>query len=263
MCRMLDSHAGPEVQVHGFAQYGECSADKCLTRNDSRTRGHDDGEEQHTLRHDGKERIHGNCCRHMVQHPCSLSQIVENEHGLYKGPADGDILPAAMSQVGVESLCASSTEEYGAQDQEPFRRLCQQNNSVIGIESLHYHGVRRDADGSHHAKQQKPYQHEDTERLANALCAKPLHEEDDGDDGKCDGNDRQFRTDAHESFDGCGNRDSRGDDSVCQQSACANDSQYVNPLTLESAQKSVESENASFTIVVGSQGHAYIFDGGL
>ena len=46
MGRMLDSHAGPEVQVHGFAQYGEGSADKCLTRNDCRTRGHDDGEEQ-------------------------------------------------------------------------------------------------------------------------------------------------------------------------------------------------------------------------
>jgi hypothetical protein len=29
-------------------------ADKCLTGNDCRTRGHDDGEEQHALRHDGK-----------------------------------------------------------------------------------------------------------------------------------------------------------------------------------------------------------------
>ena len=55
--RMLYSHAWPEVQVHGFAQNGEGSADKCLTGNDCRTRGHDDGEEQHALRHDGKEQI--------------------------------------------------------------------------------------------------------------------------------------------------------------------------------------------------------------
>ena len=40
MGRMLDSHARPEVQVHGFAQYGEGSADECLARNDCRTRGH-------------------------------------------------------------------------------------------------------------------------------------------------------------------------------------------------------------------------------
>ena len=39
MGRMLDSHARPEVQVHGFAQYGEGSADECLARNDCRTRG--------------------------------------------------------------------------------------------------------------------------------------------------------------------------------------------------------------------------------
>ena len=52
----------------------------------------------------------------MVKHPRALAQIVENEHGLYKGPADGDILPASMSQVGVESLCTSSTEKYGAQN---------------------------------------------------------------------------------------------------------------------------------------------------
>ena len=90
-----------------------------------------------------------------------------------------------------------------------------------------------------------------------------MHEEDDGDDGKRDWDDRQIRTDAFESFDGCGNRDGWGDDSVCQQGACANDSQYVNPLALESAQQGVESEYASFAIIIGSQSHTYVFDGGL
>ena len=120
MGRMLDSHAWPEVQVHGFAQYGEGSADKCLTRNDCRTRGHDDGKNQHALRHDGKERIHGGGSLDMVQHPCSLTQIVEDEHGLYEKPADGDVLPAAMSQVGVKSLSTGGTEEHGTQNQKPF-----------------------------------------------------------------------------------------------------------------------------------------------
>ena len=45
VCRMLNSHARPEVQVHGFAQNGEGSTDKSLTGNDSRTRSHDDGKE--------------------------------------------------------------------------------------------------------------------------------------------------------------------------------------------------------------------------
>ena len=118
--RMLYSHAWPEVQVHGFAQNGEGSADKCLTGNDCRTRGHDDGEEQHALRHDGKERIYRGSSSDIVQNPCSLPQIVENEHSLYKGPADSDILSAAMPQIRVESLCTSGTEKHGAQDQEPF-----------------------------------------------------------------------------------------------------------------------------------------------
>ena len=57
MGRMLDAHARPEMQVHGFAQYGECSTDKCLTRNDCRSLCHDDGKNQHALRHDGVERV--------------------------------------------------------------------------------------------------------------------------------------------------------------------------------------------------------------
>lgn len=57
MGRVLDSHARPEMQVHSFAQYGESSTDECLTRHDGCTRGHDDGENQHALRHDGVERI--------------------------------------------------------------------------------------------------------------------------------------------------------------------------------------------------------------
>lgn len=101
----------------------------------------------------------------------------------------------------------------------------QQNNSVIGIDGLQYHGVRRDAEGSHHTQQQEPYQHEYSERLANTLCAKALHKEDDGDDAQCDGDDWQVGTDAFESFDGCGNRDGRGDDSICQQGAGADDGQ--------------------------------------
>ena len=156
MGRMLDSHARPEVQVHGFAQYGEGSADECLARNDCRTRGHDDSEEQHALRHDGKERIHSQRRICMIQHPCSLSQIVENEHGLYEAPADGDVLSAAMSQVGIESLSTGSTEKYGTQNQKPFRRFRQQHGSIIGVESLQYQWVRRDAESSHHAQQQEP-----------------------------------------------------------------------------------------------------------
>ena len=39
-------------------------------------------------------------------------------------------------------------------------------------------------------------------RFANTLCAKPLHEEDDGNDGKGDGDNWQVGTDAFESFDG-------------------------------------------------------------
>ena len=109
---MLDSHTRPEVQVHGFAQNGEGSADKCLTCNDCSTCGHDDGEEKHALRHDGEEWIDGGGCLYMGQHPCSLSQIVENEHGLYKCPADGDVFPAAMSQVGIQSLCTGGAEKY-------------------------------------------------------------------------------------------------------------------------------------------------------
>ena len=116
MGRMLDSHTQPEVQVHGFAQYREGAADKCLTCHDCRTRGHDDGEDQHALRLYGKERIHGQGSWHMVQHPSALSQIVENEHGLYKCPTDGDVFSATMSQVGVESLGTGSTEKHGAKD---------------------------------------------------------------------------------------------------------------------------------------------------
>lgn len=99
--------------------------------------------------------------------------------------------------------------------------------------------------------------------ICHTLCVKPLHEEDDGDDGKCDGDNWQVGTDAFESFDGCGHGDGRGDDSVCQQGACANDGQQVNPLVLESAQQGIEGEDASLAIVVGTQRHAYIFDGGL
>ena len=55
-----------------------------------------------------------------------------------------------------------------------------------------------------------------SKRLAYALCAKALDEEDDGYDGKRDGNDRQMGADAFESFDGCCNRDGGGDDSVSQ-----------------------------------------------
>ena len=146
MGRVLNSHAWPEVKVHGFAQNGEGSADECLTRNDCSTCGHDDGEEQQALRHDGKERIHGGGSLDMVQHPCSLTQIVENEHGFYEAPADGDVLSAAMPQVGVESLCTGGTEKYGTQNQKPFRRSCQQYGCVIGVESLQYQWVRRDAE---------------------------------------------------------------------------------------------------------------------
>ena len=70
-------------------------------------------------------------------------------------------------------------------------------------------------------------------------------------------------TDALESFDGRGHRDGRGDDSVCQQGACANDGKNVNPLALESAQQGVEGKDASLAIVVGTQRHTYVFDGGL
>ena len=45
MGRMLDTHTRPEVQVHGFAQYGEGAANKRLTGNDCRTRSHDDRED--------------------------------------------------------------------------------------------------------------------------------------------------------------------------------------------------------------------------
>ena len=58
----------------------------------------------------------------MIQHPRTLTQIVENEHGLHEAPADGDILPAAMTQVGIECLSTGGTEKYGAQNQEPLRR---------------------------------------------------------------------------------------------------------------------------------------------
>ena len=189
MGRMLDSHAWPEVQVHGFAQYGEGAADKCLTGNDCRTRGHDDGEEQHTLGHDGEEWIYGQGCRHMVQYPCSLSQIVENKHGLNKAPTDGNVLSATMSQVGVKSLSTGGTEEHGAQNQEPLWRSCQQHGSIVGVEGLQNQWVRDDAESSRYAQQQEPYQHEYSERLADALCAKALHKEDDGDDAQCDGDD--------------------------------------------------------------------------
>lgn len=49
-----------------------------------------------------------------------------------------------MSQVGVKCLSTRSTEEHGTQNQEPLWRLRQQNNSVIGIDGLQYHGVRSD-----------------------------------------------------------------------------------------------------------------------
>ena len=52
-----------------------------------------------------------------------------------------------------------------------------------------------------------------------------LSKEDDGDNAQCNGNDRQVRTDAFKSFDGCGNRDSRSDDSICQQGAGADNGQ--------------------------------------
>ncbi len=73
-----------------------------------------------------------------------------------KAPADGDVLSAAMSQVGVESLCTGGTEKHGTQNQEPFRRFCQQHGSIIGVESLQYQWVRRDAESSRHAQQQEP-----------------------------------------------------------------------------------------------------------
>ena len=225
MGRMLDSHAWPEVQVHGFAQYGEGAADKCLTGNDCRTRGHDDGKNQHILGHDGKERIHGGGSLDMVQHPCSLPQIVEDEHGLYEKPADGDVLSAAVTQVGVKSLSTGGTEEHGTENQEPLWRFCQQHGSIVGVEGLQNQWVRGDAESSRYAQQQEPYQHEYSERLANALCTKALHKEDDGDDAQCDGDDWQVGTDAFESFDGCGNRDGRGDDSICQQGAGTDDGQ--------------------------------------
>ena len=199
----------------------------------------------------------------MVQHPCSLTQIVEDEHGLYEKPADGDVLSAAVTQVGVKSLSTGGTEEHGTQNQEPLWRFCQQHGSIVGVEGLQNQWVRGDAESSRYAQQQEPYQHEYSERLADALCAKALHKEDDGDDAQCDGDDWQVGTDAFESFDGCGNRDGRGDDSICQQGAGTDDGQQVNPLSLHLAQQGVEGEDASFAIVVGTQRHAYVFDGGL
>ena len=52
----------------------------------------------------------------MGQHPCSLSQIVENEHGFHKSPADGDVLPSTMAQVRVKSFSTSGTEKYCTQN---------------------------------------------------------------------------------------------------------------------------------------------------
>ena len=94
--------------------------------------------------------------------------------------------------------------------------------------------------------------------ICHTLCAKPLHEEDDGDDGKCDGDNWQVGTDAFESFDGCGHGDGRGDDSVCQQGACANDGQQVNPLVLESAQQGIRAVPPSPLLSARSATHTYL-----
>ena len=99
----------------------------------------------------------------MVQHPCSLTQIVKDKHGLYENPANGDVLSATVPQIRVKSLSTSGTEEHGTQNQEPLRRFCQQHDCIVGVEGLQYQWVRGDAESSRYAQQQKPYQHEDSE----------------------------------------------------------------------------------------------------
>ena len=93
--------------------------------------------------------------------------------------ADGIITPAITVTTAIEGLESISpnlpvipitlaiitiiffvqrfgTEKYGTQNQEPLWRSCQQYGCVIGVESLQYQWVRRDAECSHHTQQQEP-----------------------------------------------------------------------------------------------------------
>ena len=263
MSGMLDAHPRPEVEVHRLAQDGERATDEGLACHDGCPCSHHDGEDQQALRHDGIERIDRSRHVGMAEDPRSLPEIVEDEHRLDKGPTHGDVSPATMSQVGIERLRTRSTEKHRAQDEKPLGRRRQQPQSIIGIERPDHLRIGDEADRADHTQQEKPQQHEATKRLADALRAEALHEEDDGDDGQGDGEDGQMWTDALQTLDGRGHGDGRRDDAVGQQGACSHKGQQIDPLSLVATQQGVERQDASLAMVVRPQGHEDILDGSL
>ena len=102
ICRILDALPWPEVQVHGFTEDGEGTADKCLARHYCRNGSHGDANGQESPWHNGIERIQPRLYLAAVgYYPSTLPEVVADEHCLYEHPAYTDILLAAMPKVGI------------------------------------------------------------------------------------------------------------------------------------------------------------------
>ena len=262
--RVLEAQHRPEVEVNGLAEDGEAAADEGLAGNDGRTGGHDHTEEQHPLGHDGIEGVDG-CAEHaaVADDIGALPHVVENEHELDERPAGGDVLATAVAQVGVEGLGTRGAEKDGTQHQEPLGVVHQQQHGIIGVEGLEYHWGLHHVAHAEHAEHEKPQQHERSEITAYRARAEALDEEYRRDHCQHDGYDGDMWRESVQALDSRGDGDGRGDNSVGNECAGTYDGQHVVPSLAPLADEGVEGQDAALALVVGTQRHQHILDGGL
>jgi len=72
----------------------------------------------------------------MVQDPGALSEVIQDQGSLDIHPGDPDILPPAMSQVGIHRFSPGSTQKHSAEQDEAMWVFRQKQISVIRIDRL-------------------------------------------------------------------------------------------------------------------------------
>ena len=126
----------------------------------------------------------------MIQCPCTLSKIIDEQRCLYKYPGDTDVGLSHMAQVCIHRFCAGHTQEYRSYD-DPCSGMHSQDipgiDRIDCFEDMPVVPHRYNPKDKQHGK---PNQHNRPKGFTDFICSELLEGEESGED---DNDDRQYR----------------------------------------------------------------------
>jgi hypothetical protein len=233
-----------------------------------RDRRQDHQRQSHPVRAEQEERI--DLCGRIAERQRALPEIVQHQAGQHEPrPGPPYRLGAKVTHVGVQRFGPGDAQHHRTEDDEGEALVLNAELDREAWRDRQQHiGMEHDLLDAEDANDEEPRRHHRPEDAADAVCAAPLHREQQDDDHHAD---RQhvllkFRCGNLQALDSGEHRDRRSDQSVAEEQAGAGYADQCQRLAHAGAHGDTlgqrhERQDAAFATIVGVHDERHVFHG--